>query len=60
MARYKIQDDNGEIYTGDEIEMDNIFSIMTSPEEYSKEEVDRYKYDWTGDLELVEIKAVVR
>ncbi len=57
---YKIIDNKGIIYSGSEEEMDNVFSIMTRPDEHTKEEVKRYAYDWEGDLELVNVITVWR
>jgi hypothetical protein len=54
---WKIIDDNGTIYSGQQDDMDNIFSIMSRPEEHSKEEISIYEIEWDGYLHLIEIHA---
>jgi len=54
---WKIIDDDGTIESGGQDEMDNVFSIMTRPEEYSQEEVNRHLSEWNGYLHLIEVHA---
>ena len=55
---WEITDDNGTIHSGSEEEMTKAFSIMTSPEDYSKEEVKEWECSQSGDLRLIQIMDV--
>ena len=57
IAMYEIQDNNGVIYSGDKDEMDNIYSILTTPDDHSEEEIANHQVDWEGDLKLVHVLA---
>lgn len=66
MADFLIIDDNGVIHSGSEEEMNIAFNAMCGNEdcfntkkEY-KAAVKEYKTEWSGDLRLVEVKAVAR
>jgi len=49
---FEIIDDKGVIYSGDEEDMEEQFQLMATDEEG--------KYEWSGDLKLVEVKRVIR
>jgi len=60
MYVYEIIDDNGVIHSGDEVSMMTAFDVMTHPERYTKEQIDLWQCEWSGDLKLVHIIARYR
>ena len=58
---YEIIDDKGTIHSGSEEEMFLAFDVMTNPDEYCKDDIDRWECeDVEGDLRLVKVILVHR
>jgi len=57
---FEIIDNNDVIHSGCEDEMRNAFDIMTNPDEHSKDEVETWNCDWSGDLKLIKVLEVSR
>ena len=51
MDRYEIIDDQGVIYSGSEIEMQEQWQLITNQED---------DIEWTGDLRLVCVVSIIR
>lgn len=56
---YEIIDNNGTIHSGTEDEMRRAFEVMTDSES-SQEDLDRWSFDWEGDLKLIHVLDIYR
>lgn len=57
---WEIIDNNGTIHSGSEDEMTLAFDIMTNSDDYPKKKVKEWRYDWQGDLRLIQVHSVYR
>lgn len=57
---WEIIDDNGTIHSGSEEEMTHAFAVMSSPELYSTDDINKWEYEWSGDLRLIEVHAIAK
>jgi hypothetical protein len=59
---FEIVDNNGTIHSGSQHEMEYAFHVMTTRDSdvYSPEEIQKWEFEWEGDLKLIQVHQVER